>query len=325
MLHSLLRRSVFLFVIVSMLIPHTPAIHAAPSAALDLFFSEYVEGSSDNKALEIFNGTGADIDLSSYTIQFYFNRSTSPGASIQLSGTILANETFVLADDGAVQAILDVADQLYTGSFFNGDDVVVLRNGSAIIDSIGRIGEDLRPATQWGSGLQSTADNTLRRNSSICQGDTNPDDALDPSIEWDGFEVDTFGGLGSHTMDATADCSAATAALLADFATAAREDHVLIEWATLMELNHMGFNLYRATAGATPTWTKLNEIFITGAEPGSFDGQSYQWEDYTVSVGQHYLYRLEAVDMNGKRESFAEQGVIFGPNRVIWLPLLQAR
>jgi hypothetical protein len=29
--------------------------------------------------------------------------------------------------------------------------------------------------------------------------------------------------------------------------------------------------------------------------------------------------------MNGKRESFAEQGVIFGPNRVIWLPLLQAR
>jgi predicted extracellular nuclease len=29
----------------------------------DLFFSEYVEGSSNNKALEIYNSTGAAIDL----------------------------------------------------------------------------------------------------------------------------------------------------------------------------------------------------------------------------------------------------------------------
>jgi len=40
-----------------------------PNAAADLFFSEYIEGGSNNKALEIFNGTGADVDLSGYFVK----------------------------------------------------------------------------------------------------------------------------------------------------------------------------------------------------------------------------------------------------------------
>ena len=50
-------------------IPFSP-VFAAPS---DLFISEYIEGSSVNKALEIFNGTGADVDLTPYSIKVYFN------------------------------------------------------------------------------------------------------------------------------------------------------------------------------------------------------------------------------------------------------------
>ncbi len=49
---------------------------AAPdAAATDLFFSEYVEGSSNNKALEIYNGTGAPVDLGAadYSVQMFFN------------------------------------------------------------------------------------------------------------------------------------------------------------------------------------------------------------------------------------------------------------
>jgi hypothetical protein len=57
------------------------AVSAAGSLAravaepTELFFSEYIEGSSNNKALEIFNGTGADVDLlaGGYNIQMYFN------------------------------------------------------------------------------------------------------------------------------------------------------------------------------------------------------------------------------------------------------------
>ncbi len=43
--------------------------------APDLFFSEYVEGTSDNKALEIFNGTGVATNLSNYGIRFKMNNS----------------------------------------------------------------------------------------------------------------------------------------------------------------------------------------------------------------------------------------------------------
>ena len=81
--------------------------------------------------------------------------------------------------------------------WFNGDDAVVLRKGTTVIDVIGQIGVD--PGTEWGTGLTSTADNTLRRKVTIAPATPNGSDAFDPSLEWEGFATDTFGGLGSHT------------------------------------------------------------------------------------------------------------------------------
>jgi hypothetical protein len=99
--------------------------------ATELFISEYVEGSSNNKAIEIYNGTSFDVNLatSGYGVDIYFNGNTTPGTTIQLAGTLAAGDVFVLADDGAAQAILDVADQTSTANFFNGDDTVILRQG----------------------------------------------------------------------------------------------------------------------------------------------------------------------------------------------------
>ena len=37
-----------------------------PQQTSGIFFSEYGEGSGNEKYLEIFNGTGADLDLSNY-------------------------------------------------------------------------------------------------------------------------------------------------------------------------------------------------------------------------------------------------------------------
>jgi hypothetical protein len=321
MLHSFLRRLSRVLVILSMAIPHTPSVQAAPTAAADLFFSEYVEGSSNNKALEIFNGTGADVDLSPYKIEIYFDGGTT--RTLTLAGTIPANGTLVVAHSSAVTAVLNVANQTFSGTFYNGDDAIVLKKEDTIIDVIGQVGVD--PGAEWGSGLQSTADDTLQRKSSICQGDPNPGDSFDPALEWDGFAVDTFDGLGSHSIDEDVDCTAPTAALLSDVTASALEDHVLIEWETLSEMNHLGFNLYRATAGPILAWSRLNETLISGSEPGSLDGQNYEWEDYDVAFGQRYLYRLEAMDMNGRREIFPEKDVIFGANRQIWLPILQVQ
>ena len=173
---------------------------ASPSSS-DLFFSEYVEGTgTNNKALEIYNGTGVPINLATglYGVQMYFNGSTAPGLTINLSGTIAPGDVFVLAHTFADPAILAQADQLSSPAWYDGNDAVVLVKGLQKVDVIGQIGSN--PGTEWGTGDTSTADNTLRRKGTIEAGDPNGADAFDPALQWDGFPVDTFGGLGSHTI-----------------------------------------------------------------------------------------------------------------------------
>jgi predicted extracellular nuclease len=106
--------------------------HTADCApAAGLFFSEYVEGSSYNKALEIYNGTGAAVNLAAegYAVQIYFNGSASPGQTISLSGSLADGDVYVLAHTSADPGILAVADQTSGNVLFNGDDAVVLRKG----------------------------------------------------------------------------------------------------------------------------------------------------------------------------------------------------
>ncbi|HEU4450469.1 MAG TPA: Ig-like domain-containing protein [Gaiellaceae bacterium] len=193
------RRPLFAaFLVLAALVPLVFALGSANAQSTELFFSEYVEGSSNNKALEIYNGTGAPVDLAAngYAVQMCFNGSTSCTLNIPLTGTVAPGDVFVLAHSSAVAAVLAQADQTNGAGWFNGDDVVVLRHGATIVDSLGRLGED--PGTEWGSGLTSTADNTLRRKASIVGGDGDVLDGFDPALEWNGFATDTFAGLGFH-------------------------------------------------------------------------------------------------------------------------------
>ncbi|WP_114560422.1 ExeM/NucH family extracellular endonuclease [Desertihabitans aurantiacus] len=176
---------------------------AAAAPATDLFFSEYVEGSSNNKALEIYNGTGAAVDLSGYAVQVAFNGSATPSLTLALEGTLAVGEVHVVAASGAVPAVLAEADQTTGSGLWNGDDAVLLVHDDAVVDSLGQLGVD--PGSQWGSGDVSTADNTLRRLPSVCAGDTTPGDAFDPATSWAGFTTDTFDGLGAHTSDCAGD------------------------------------------------------------------------------------------------------------------------
>ncbi|MFM9911822.1 MAG: ExeM/NucH family extracellular endonuclease [Chitinophagaceae bacterium] len=175
----------------------------------DIFISEYIEGSSNNKAIELFNGTGSSVDLSSgnYVLQYYFNGSSSTvGTTLTLTGIIPNNSVYIIAQSAASFLTANggtiVANLTNGGSWYNGDDAIVLRKGGAsgtIIDAIGQIGFD--PGTEWGTGLTSTADNTLRRKTSDCIGDINASDVFDPSIKYDGFANDVFTGLGNHASN----------------------------------------------------------------------------------------------------------------------------
>ncbi|NUT32847.1 MAG: endonuclease, partial [Hamadaea sp.] len=179
----------------SVLIP-TPAA----AATADLLLSEYVEGTSNNKALEFYNGTGAAIDLTAgaYNVQIFFNGAVTAGATINLTGSVADGDVFVLASASASATIVAVADQTTTASLYNGDDAIVLRKGTTVVDSFGQLGVD--PGTEWGTGLASSADNTLRRNPDVLTADTEPGDAFDPAAQWTGYATDTFDGLGSHTV-----------------------------------------------------------------------------------------------------------------------------
>jgi predicted extracellular nuclease len=171
----------------------------AAQAPADLFISEYVEGSSNNKAIEIYNGTGSAVDLAlgGYSVQMFFNGSSTAGLTLNLSGTVAAGDVFILAHSSAVPAIRDLADLVNGSGWFNGDDAVVLRKNGVVIDAVGQAGFD--PGTEWGAGLVSTADNTLRRKTEFCAGDSSASDLFDPAVEWEGFATDTFAGLGSHS------------------------------------------------------------------------------------------------------------------------------
>ena len=164
-----------------------------------LFFSEYIEGSSYNKAIEIYNPTNLAIGLSGYSVKIFTNGAGSAGTTINLSQTINANDVYVVCNSRIEASILDQCD-LLTGSLdFNGDDAVALFYGASAVDVIGQIGVD--PGTEWGSGLASTADNSLMRKCGISQGDANGANIFDPATEWDGYAINTFGYLGSHTIN----------------------------------------------------------------------------------------------------------------------------
>jgi len=106
----------------------------------ELFISEYVEGYSNNKALEIYNPTGAAVNLSEYSLARFSNGSTVAGSNkiIQLPNEMLApNDVFVVVVD-----LTDVEDfdSMFDKPAWNGFNVIDTLfdqvTGEAVIDDI---------------------------------------------------------------------------------------------------------------------------------------------------------------------------------------------
>ena len=77
---------------------------------MNLLISEYIEGSSNNKAIELYNATESAIDLAGEDrkLEFYFNGNTSAGTTMDLTGTI-ANENVFLDRFGEIRLSADGA------------------------------------------------------------------------------------------------------------------------------------------------------------------------------------------------------------------------
>lgn len=169
----------------------------------DLIISEYVEGTSNNKYIEIFNGTGSEINLANYRLRLYSNGSSSTSSDVLLSGSLASGNCMVYKNSLAALSLpAGVVATNNTACNFNGDDAVALYKISPAgnVDIFGRIGED--PGTAWGTSPLITVDKTLRRTSSVLSGiTTNPGSGF-PSLatQWESYAADTASGLGSHSI-----------------------------------------------------------------------------------------------------------------------------
>jgi len=165
--------------------------------AAEPYFSEYVEGSSNNKAIEIANPGSEPLDLGGYRLEVYFNGGTTASINHVPSVVLAPGAVYVFAHGASHAAILAVAGATTSSGLWNGDDALVLRRiaGGAVVDSLGQVGSD--PGTAWSGGGLSTLDRTLRRTQ--VDHDSDPSDAFDPSATWTGFAVDTFDDLGVAT------------------------------------------------------------------------------------------------------------------------------
>lgn len=269
------------------------------SGPTDLYFSEYIEGSSNNKAIELFNGTASSINLTSgaYKIEIYFNGSSTVGSTINLTGSISSGGVFIVGHTSAGIGITSLSNMTSGNLNFNGDDVVVLKKGSVTVDIIGQMGFD--PGTEWGSGVQSTADNTLVRKSSVSSGDTNPNDIFDPSSEWDGYATDSFGNLGIHA-------GILLPVELISFTALVHQKNVVLNWETAAEINNYRFEIEKSRIqnsefriqNKIETWVKVG--FVDGSGTTNSPNE-YTFFDKNLSAGT-YSYRLKQIDRDGKYE-----------------------
>jgi hypothetical protein len=157
-----------------------------------LWFSEYIEGTSSNKALEI--TARARTQLDGCKVSTYFNGKTEATIVASLSGTLEAGQVLTLCTSSLKEKLAEVCNQVGNLTF-NGDDAIALSCDTRILDVIGQIGVD--PGTAWGSEMNSTADHTLRRQCSVQSGDPLGEDEFEPGLEWQALPVDTFDGLGA--------------------------------------------------------------------------------------------------------------------------------
>lgn len=156
----------------------------------ELFISEYVEGSSFNKYIEIYNPTDQSIDLSSYVLKLEQDGKGTWTKEAALTG-MLASKSVVVYKNS--QATLYAGEAIVNNDVinFNGNDPVGLFKNGELIDYFG-----ISSGTPGTAVSNFAADKTFRRKSSV-----KAPSATYVAEEWEELAKDNVSGLGSHTMD----------------------------------------------------------------------------------------------------------------------------
>jgi len=164
-------------------------VYQGDKQAGDLIIATYVEGTSWNKAIELYNGTGKAIDLSKYSLQKQSNGTGAFGSTLNLSGVLENNKSYIIVHRSCANTELrnkaQYLDTLVVS--MNGNDAVALVRSGVIIDVVGKV--NAGAAVNWGMDM------TLQRNANVTHPVSNFNAA-----EWTALPVDSWSMLGSHTM-----------------------------------------------------------------------------------------------------------------------------
>lgn len=201
-----------------------------------IFISEYVEGTGNNKALEIYNPTSSAVNLADFELIRFNNGETAIQSvyTLELIGTVQPKDVVVYVKDTAEGSVwndfknkadyflgVSCATNSTNRTFcFNGNDALVIRKkgSGVVVDGFGYIGDDPGNPPAGGGwnnvppnygvadsteGKAWTTNHTLIRKYNVKQGIIPPNKQLnqpawDVSVEWDSVKVNTYDSLGFH-------------------------------------------------------------------------------------------------------------------------------
>lgn len=260
--------------------------------------SQVIEGSSNNKAVEIYNPTGMPLDLSGYRLVRFANGGGS-GTNIALSGIVAPGEVFVIANPSSEAAILAVADVTNSTISHNGNDSYVLETtGGTTVDSYG----DTDNSATFGANMNMQRDLTAQ----ACPYDLIPDDNfVAADYISTAYTTGLPPGLGQNI---------GLPVTLSNF-DVLKADAVSVQlvWSTSSEINNSHFEIMHSSNGVD--FKVISRVVGAGY---SNDIQEYNFVHENLTAGNHY-YKLKQVDFDNKSEVFNVKMISIEKNNSIRL------
>ena len=250
---------------------------------------------------------GGDVE---FTITI-FNQGTMTATQVSVVDYIPAGLTLSPQDANGWTVVGDHVENVIAGPIPPG--------GSASVNILLVIGEDASGSIHNTAEISGALDeNGISHQDTDSTADTNPNN--DPVVD---DEINNDGTVDEDDSDvAIIDVTGPTAITLASFAAVANDSGVSLLWRTTMELDTLGYHIYRSTGCSLTSAARITTQPIVSQ---GIAGGSYRYDDGAVLGGVTYCYWLDEVEMDGNETIYGPvQASVYGSNvrTPLFLPII---